>query len=120
MVDRFCEDLSCLVEAASGIEHVIDLGADRAPPTRLFRSALARRCALTAAKHQSIPGCVATGRVPSPRERYRSLFLCIFRFQIANDGLPSVVHMHMLHTHELLSASTQPSEYLNLSCVSPH
>jgi hypothetical protein len=38
----------------------------------------------------------------------------VLLFHIANDGLPSIVHMNVLDTHKLMTAITQPSKNLNL------
>jgi hypothetical protein len=45
--------------------------------------------------------------------------LCIL-FHIADDGLPTLVHMNMLDADNLLTAITQASKDLNLHCISPH
>jgi hypothetical protein len=41
-------------------------------------------------------------------------------FDIADDGLPTVIHMDVLDADKLLSTIAKPSEYLDLSRVSPH
>jgi hypothetical protein len=39
---------------------------------------------------------------------------------IADNGLPTFVHMHMLDADKLLTAGAKPSKELNLHCKSPH
>jgi hypothetical protein len=59
----------------------------------------------------------ATGAIPP--KRHLSPFLGIFRFHIANDGLPTVVHVHMLDADKLVTVVTQASKDLNLGCIGP-
>jgi hypothetical protein len=69
---------------------------------------------------------VAMSSSPAPdfrrggRHYGSSSFLRIFRFHITDDSLPTIVHMDMLDANELLSTIAQPSQYLDLSRVSPH
>jgi hypothetical protein len=44
----------------------------------------------------------------------------ILLFNVADDRLPTIVHVDMLDAHKLLPSATQASENLNLGCVSPH
>ncbi len=41
-------------------------------------------------------------------------------FQIADDGLPPVIHMDVLNADKLLPTTPQASKDLNLGCISPH
>jgi hypothetical protein len=41
-------------------------------------------------------------------------------FHIADDGLPTLVHMDMLDPDKLLPAVTQSPKNLDLCCISPH
>jgi undecaprenyl pyrophosphate phosphatase UppP len=50
----------------------------------------------------------------------RDLTLRIRLFHIADDGLPTIVHIDVLDADKLLPAVTQASTNLNLGCVSPH
>jgi hypothetical protein len=47
-------------------------------------------------------------------------FVRILIFQVANDGLPTIVDMDMLDANELLTTITEPSQHLDLSCKSLH
>ena len=72
---------------------------------------------------------VATERkLAGPVYRARSDF-CIVRcssilrillLHIADDGLPTIVHMNVLDADKLLAAVTQASKNLNLRRISPH
>ena len=44
----------------------------------------------------------------------------ILLFNVADDGLPPIVHMDVLDADNLLTAVTQAAENLNLRCISPH
>jgi hypothetical protein len=41
-------------------------------------------------------------------------------FHIANDGLPTIVHVDVLDAHKLLPAVTQAAKDLNLAGISSH
>jgi len=57
---------------------------------------------------------------PSPQENHPEIGLRIGFFQVANDSLPTVVHMDVLHTNKLVPAVTQAPKDLNLGRISPH
>jgi hypothetical protein len=40
--------------------------------------------------------------------------------RIADDSLPTIVHMDMLDANKLLTAIAEPSKYLDLGGISPH
>ena len=46
------------------------------------------------------------------------LILRLWRFHIADDGLPAVVHMDMLDADGLLTTAAQASKDLNLGRIS--
>jgi hypothetical protein len=49
-----------------------------------------------------------------------SSILHILFFHIANDGLPTIVHMDVLDADKLLAAGSQATKNLNLGRISPH
>jgi len=44
----------------------------------------------------------------------------IGRFQIANDCLPTIIHMHMLDPNELVPSVPQSTQNLHLHCEDLH
>ena len=41
-------------------------------------------------------------------------------FHIADESLPTIVHMDVLDANKLVPAITQASKDLNLGCIGPH
>ena len=84
--------------------------------------AMKKELAGSAERKAAILRSLASEKRPVIRRSYRgcSSILRFPLFHIADDGLPTIVHMDMFDTDNLLPASTQPAENFHLHRIRLH
>ena len=87
----------------------------RLPPSRPTRSTAAIKRYQCQYKDQCHCKYQCQSNISADNQRQKvTLLRCIRLFQIADDGLPTIVDMDMFDADKLMTAMTQPSKNLNL------
>jgi hypothetical protein len=90
----------------------------RLPPSRPTRSTAAIKRYQCQYKDQCHCKYQCQSNISADNQRQKvTLLRCIRLFQIADDGLPAIVHMDVLDVDNLLTAVAQALENLNLSRI---